>query len=265
MNILSAEINKQNLYISQPPVKTKSSGLKNPNSSLKTSLFYINDLHGQIPKMQRLTAASDAASVNAEKHGVDLLKLSSGDTFIGSDDKRNIAAARFLDIAGIQAQTLGNHEFDITASICGNLLKNSTTQILGMNLNFPDNTSPLSQKVLRSTVIQGNSGERYGLIGVQPSDLGSRLKKKEVLEGITVDDKEQTMKELQEEVNKLKKQGLNKIILLSHEGNSTEKEIAQRVSGIDVILGGHSHDLIEGVTQGENLFYSPSGEPVVIT
>jgi len=265
MNILSAEINKHSSYIPQTPVKTKPSELKNPNSSLKTSLFYINDIHGQIPKMQRLTAASDAASVNAEKNGVDLLKLSSGDTFIGSDDKRNLAAARFLDIAGIQAQTLGNHEFDITASICGNLLKNSTTQILGMNLNFPDNTSPLSQKVLRSTVIEGNSGERYGLIGVQPSDLGSRMKKKEILEGITVDDKDQTLKELQEEVNKLKQQGLNKIILLSHEGNSIEKEIAQRVSGIDVILGGHSHDLIEGVKEGENLFYSPTGEPVVIT
>ena len=85
------------------------------------------------------------------------------------------------------------------------------------------------------------------------------------MEGITIDDKEQTIKELQEEVAKLQQQGVNKIILLSHEGNTVEKEIAQRVTGIDVILGGHSHDLIEGVTPGENLFYSPSGEPVVIT
>ncbi|MCD7779772.1 MAG: 5'-nucleotidase C-terminal domain-containing protein, partial [Candidatus Gastranaerophilales bacterium] len=82
---------------------------------------------------------------------------------------------------------------------------------------------------------------------------------------ITIDDKEQTMKELQEEVNLLKEQGVNKIFLLSHEGNAVEKEIAQTVSGIDVILGGHSHDLIEDVKPGENLFYSPSGEPVIVT
>ena len=266
MNILTVQINRQDLRpFTFSSAKSVPSGLKNPNSTAKTSIFYINDIHGQIPKMSKLTSASYEASINAEKNGADILKLSSGDTFIGTDDKRNLAAAKFLDIAGIHAQTLGNHEFDVTASICGNLLKESETQILGMNLNFPDNNSALSQKVLRSTVVEGGSGEKYGLIGVQPSDMSSRVKNQEVLEGITVDDKEQTIKELQEEVDKLKQQGLNKIILLSHEGNAVEKEIAQRVSGIDVILGGHSHDLIEGVKEGENLFYSPSGEPVVIT
>ncbi len=246
-------------------VPQKAGEYKAPDSVTKTSIFYINDLHGQIPKMQRLTSASVQAGIKAEQTGSDLLRLCSGDTFIGSEEKRNLAAASFLDIAGIQAETLGNHEFDITASICGDLLKKSNTQILGMNMNFPDNQSELSKKVLRSTVIEGESGEKYGLIGLQPSDINERLKEKQILEGITIDDKEQTFKELQEEVNILRQQGLNKIILLSHEGNAMEKEIAQSVDGIDVILGGHSHELIEGVTYGENMFYSPSGEPVIIT
>lgn len=264
MNILAQHISKQNVPVSNPNVSQKSS-LHTPSSKTKTSIFYINDLHGQVPKMERLASASNHAGLNAASNGADILKVCSGDTFIGSDEKRNLAAASFLDIAGIDAQALGNHEFDITASICGNLLKNSKVKTLGMNLNFPNNDSVLSQKVLRSTIVQGDSGEKYGLIGVQPSDLESRIKRKEILEGITTDDKEQTMVELQEEVNKLRQQGINKIVLLSHEGNLVEKEIAQRVSGIDVIIGGHSHDLIEGVTQGENLLYSPTGEPVIIT
>lgn len=267
MNILSQNLGNQG-YINtnnQNPIAQQTIGLKNPNSTTKTSLFYINDLHGQVPKMQRLVSAAQDATLKASQSGADFFKLSSGDTFIGSDDKRNTVAAHFLNTAGIDAQTLGNHEFDITASICGNLLKNSKTNILAMNLNFPDESAPLAQKILRSTVVEGKSGEKYGLIGVQPSDLGHRIKNQGILEGITVDDKDQTIKELQEEVNLLKQQGLNKIILLSHEGNTVEKEIAQSVSGIDVILGGHSHDLIEGVKPGENLFYSPSGEPVVIT
>ncbi len=272
MNILSQTIQNQGLnnYYTGVSNKTQTVNsnvkeLNNPNSTTKTSLFYINDLHGQVPKMQRLVSAAQDANVKAIQSGADFLKLSSGDTFIGSDDKRNTVAAHFLNTAGIHAQTLGNHEFDITASICGNLLKNSKTNILAMNLNFPDQSAPLAQKVLRSTVVEGESGEKYGLIGVQPSDLGQRIKNQGILEGITVDDKDQTIKELQEEVNLLKQQGLNKILLLSHEGNTVEKEIAQSVSGIDVILGGHSHDLIEGVKEGENLFYSPNGEPVVIT
>ena len=186
--------------------KLPDSGLKSPTSTTKTSIFYINDLHGQVPKMQRLVSAGQHAEVVAEQNGADILKLCSGDTFIGSDEKRNIAAASFLNIAGIDAEAPGNHEFDITASICGKLLKDSKTKILGMNMNFPQGSSDLAGKVMRSTIHEGKNGERYGLIGVQPSDIHQRLKKQENLEGITVDDKEQTIKELQDEVNQLQQQ-----------------------------------------------------------
>lgn len=267
MNILNSYIQPAGLSPQSPKqmLTAKPKTFISPNSSVKTSIAYMNDIHRQIPKMPRLVTAFDNAQVYADSKGSDLLKVSAGDTFIGTDRETNAVAAQFLNIAGIQAQTLGNHEFDITASICGDLLKNSKTKLLGMNLNFPDSDSELSKKVLRSMVVEGKDGEKYGLIGIQPTDLVSRIKKKEIMEGITVDDNEQTLKELQEEVDKLKQQGLNKIILISHGGNNFEKEIAQRISGIDVIIGGHSHDLIQGVEQGENLFYSPAGEPVVIT
>ena len=274
MNILSS-------YISQTPKTPPSysaqissynktgtqntNKMHNPNSKTKTTLWYVNDIHCQIPKTERLVSAAHQTAITAEQNGADFLKLCSGDTFIGSDEKRNVAIAGFFNIAGIHAQAPGNHEFDITASKCAELLKNSNTKILGINMNFPDNDNGLSKKVMRSAVHIGKNGEKYGLIGVQPSDINERLKKKAVLEGITIDNKEQTMQKLQEEVQKLQKQGVNKIFLLSHEGNTVEKEIAQNVSGIDVILGGHSHDLIEGVKDGKNLFYSPIGEPVVIT
>ncbi len=238
---------------------------KTSDKNVKTSVFYINDIHGQIPKMERLVSASQIASVEAENSGSGFLKLCSGDTFIGSNKERNMTAAKFLDIAGFDATTLGNHEFDITASVCGDILKNSKTNVLAMNSNFPDSNSELAKKSLRSVIITDNNGEKYGLIGLQPSDITKRIKKNELLSGITVDDLEQTKTELQEEVNKLQSEGINKIFVLSHEGNKAEKEIAQSVQGIDVILGGHSHDIIENVKEGENLLYSPSGEPVVIT
>ena len=239
---------------------------KNQPKVTKTSIFYVNDLHGQIPKMQRLFSAAKHTELLGKQAGADVLKFSSGDTFIGEDVKRNTVASTFLHMADIDAEALGNHEFDITATKCGDLLRNSKTKLLGMNLNFPQPPCSLSQNVSRSTIVQGENGEKYGVIGIQPPDLESRIKDKQrLLDGISVDDENQTIKELQEEVDKLKQQGLNKIILLSHTGNKFEKKIAQSVSGIDVILGGHSHDLIKGVKEGENLFYSPSGEPVVIT
>lgn len=265
MNILNNIFSTQGVSTNPMPASGLKQRMVNPSSVTKTSLFYINDLHCQIPKMQRLVSASKHAGILADQQGADLLRLSSGDTFIGKDEKRNQVAASFLNIADIDAQANGNHEFDITASVCENLLKNSKTKFLGMNMNFPAANTPLAKKILRSTIHVSDKGEKYGLIGVQPSDMNERLKDKSILEGITIDDKDQTIKELKEEVKKLQDQGINKIFLLSHEGNEIEKEIAKSVSGIDVILGGHSHDLIEGVVPGENLLYSPTGEPVVIT
>ncbi len=233
------------------------------SQNVKSSIFYVNDVHGQIPKMEQITNASAQFDSFVKKQNVDGLKLCSGDTFIGKDEKTNITAATFLQTAGIQASTIGNHEFDISVSKLGSIIKDIKTKFLGLNINIPEN-SALKNKVANSTIIEEN-GNKYGIVGLQPIDLNKRIKNKDLLEGVTVDSKEDTIKELQEEVNKLKAQGINKIILLSHVGNTEEKNIAKSVSGIDVILGGHSHDLIEGVKEGENLFYSPTGEPVVIT
>ncbi len=236
-------------------------GSSNPN--VKSSIFYVNDVHGQIPKMEQITNASMQFDTFVKKSKVDGLKLCSGDTFIGKDEKTNQTAAAFLQTAGIQVSTLGNHEFDGSVSKLSKIITNIKTKFLGMNINLPEN-SALNGKIARSTIIEEN-GNKYGIIGLQPIDLNKRIKDKNLLEGVTVDSREQTIKELQEEVNKLKEQGINKVVLLSHLGNTEEKNVAKSVSGIDVILGGHSHDLIEGVKEGTNLFYSPAGEPVVVT
>ena len=75
----------------------------------------------------------------------------------------------------------------------------------------------------------------------------------------------ETLNSIQNEVDKLQQQGINKIFLLSHLGYTLDKIVAKQTQGIDVILGGHSHDLVTGLEEGKNLLYSKTGEPVVIT
>lgn len=239
--------------------------LNQSQNTVKTSIFYINDIHGQVPKMERIASAALAFDT-FEKEGTkktDKLKLCSGDTMIGYDKAINKSAVQFLDTINTTASTIGNHELDESASVFSEFIKNSKTRFLGMNMNFPAN-SVLKSKVSRSIVSEEN-GNKYGIIGIQPPNLSERIKDKTKLDGITFDDNAQTLIELQEEVNSLKKQGLNKIILLSHAGYEADKKTAQSVAGIDVILGGHSHELIKDIKSGENLFYSPQNEPVIIT
>ena len=42
------------------------------------------------------------------------------------------------------------------------------------------------------------------------------------------------------EVDKLLADGINKIIALGHSGFEKDKEVAAKVKGIDIIVGGHS-------------------------
>jgi sulfur-oxidizing protein SoxB len=48
--------------------------------------------------------------------------------------------------------------------------------------------------------------------------------------------------ELQQLVNRIRKKGIKVIVLLSHNGMDVDLKLASRVTGIDAILGGHTHD-----------------------
>jgi sulfur-oxidizing protein SoxB len=51
-------------------------------------------------------------------------------------------------------------------------------------------------------------------------------------------------RELQEKVVEVRAAGARVVVLLSHNGADTDIKLASRVSGIDAILGGHTHDAI---------------------
>lgn len=51
-------------------------------------------------------------------------------------------------------------------------------------------------------------------------------------------------RELQEKVDEVRAAGARVVVLLSHNGADTDLKLASRVSGIDAILGGHTHDAI---------------------
>lgn len=49
---------------------------------------------------------------------------------------------------------------------------------------------------------------------------------------------------LQREVDKLLTLGVTKIIVLGHSGFDTDKEIAKKVRGVDVVIGGHTNTFL---------------------
>ena len=237
-----------------------------------TSWLYVNDIHGKMTKMERIVGMSQEFDVTPpsnwgffdKNNKVSKFKVSSGDIVIGANYKNNQVAGKFLDWCGFLASALGNHEMDVAEP--GNLAKildSSRCKMLAINVETKAN-SPLNGRFEKSIIVD-KDGEKYGIIGIAPSDMFERVKINNSLADIQVKSTEDTINLVKEEVEKIKNQGVNKIVLLSHSSLPNDKRMAKEIDGVDIIFSAHTHDLIKGIKEGENLLYSKSGEPVVIT
>ena len=241
---------------------------KSPNQDkFEISIGYVNDTHGQTNNMMRILSGLKGD-----------LKLSAGDNDIGDEKNKAIhrATYKFLNIADVKATALGNHEMDATQADLIDSLKEYKGDVLTLNMSKDKLENQDIEEVkelgrenllnsLKSSKVVEVKGEKIGLIGTAPVDLLDRLTHPTYHTDCHVHPLEESIQDIQKEVDKLKQQGVNKIILLSHLGHKKDKSVAKETDGIDVIIGGHTHELIKDIKEGENLFYSKSGEPVVMT
>ena len=235
--------------------------------TFELSIGYVNDIHGQVNNMMRILSGLKGD-----------IKLSAGDNDIGDEKNTQIhqATAEFMNKANITATALGNHELDGRQADVTNFIDNTNTKVLAVNFNkcdnwenFEDNLKEygrdnLDERLTKSMIVEVK-GEKIGLVGASPTDLFSRITHPEYHKDCYVSDIDETVERLQHEIDNLKEEGVNKIVMVSHLGYQKDREIAQKLDGLDVIIGGHTHELIEGIKEGENLVYSKSGEPVIIT
>jgi 5'-nucleotidase/UDP-sugar diphosphatase len=81
-------------------------------------------------------------------------------------------------------------------------------------------------------------GQKIGIIGAVTTDTpeiaspGPNIAMEDDIKTITA------------EVEKLKAEGVNKIIALTHVGYPRDKELIAKIPGVDVVVGGHSHSLL---------------------
>ena len=223
---------------------------KSSSKKTYTSIFYVNDLHGKMTNMERLYAIAQQFDSFQPSYQTDKLKLASGDIILGANILANKVAHNFMNWAGFTATALGNHELDVVPPKLSEFMQTAKYKLLGANVTV-DKGTPMDGKITKS-FIEEHNGNKYGIIGIAPSDVLDRVKYNESVEEIHVSDLESTIKSVQEEIDKFKSQGINKIILLSHSGYENDKKIAQSTSGLDVILGAHTHNILENIKEGVN-------------
>jgi len=115
---------------------------------------------------------------------------------------------------------------------------------------------PESGQVFKPYTLRELNGVRVGIIG-QAFPYTSLANPRYMVEDWSFGIRDN---QCQSMVDALRDQGAELVVVLSHNGMDVDLKMAQRVSGIDVILGGHTHD---GVPVPE-IVNSPSGRTLVV-
>ncbi len=194
--------------------------------------------------------------------GAFLLPVDAGDFSCGSAfatlSRTHGAELGLLDAMGFMGTTLGNHELDwgpegTAAVIESGLVEAENISVLASNLEFAaDNPADnametlLGDLILRHRVVEAGNGLRIGLFDLLGE--GAYLLAPHA-EPMTIRDPVETAAEMVELLRD--GEGVDLVVCLSHggvtEGDKVgeDEEIAAAVDGIDVIVSGHTHTLLD--------------------
>lgn len=239
--------------------KTAQTTPKMDTVPLTLSLLHVNDTHAKLEPVYTELKADIDENLKGKRTFVELggfarlwtavdalraqnpnmLFVHAGDVFQGTLYFTQFAGKADLDFLNsmkLDAMTLGNHEFDKGPAILADFAKDAKFPILSCNIDV--SAEPSLKSIIKPYVIKEIGGAKVALIGIITPDTpfisspGKNIKFLDPVESLT------------KVVKELEAQGINKIVVLSHSGYDSDKEIAAKVAGIDVIIGGHSHSLI---------------------
>lgn len=158
-----------------------------------------------------------------------------------------------MDLMGYDCVEIGNHEFDLGDAPLGEVIDQAGFPFLCANIDVSQ-SPPLAGKV-KSHVIINVGGHSVGVFGLVTPYLRmiSSPSEQVVIETDLV-------KTAGEMVAYLKPR-TDLVVALTHLGSKQDVQLAKSVGGIDVIVGGHSHEVLERPIEVEN----PGGAKTLIT
>gem|GEM_PF-441171 len=208
---------------------------------------HLSDIHGVIASqrvdqgvecggMARLATALSRSRQETRDRKATSLFLCSGDMFQGTtvvDGTRGACMIDLFNQLGLVAACVGNHEFDYGADALTQRLTEARFKVITANVRCPD---PVGRLWKPYHVVE-QDGLRIGLVGAtaprtvaEDADQGSRVF--EFLDPET---------SLRSAVRNLKKEGVSLVVALTHTGVDVDRKLAERIEGLDLILGGHTH------------------------
>jgi len=243
-------------------------GIVGAQDSYELTIMHTNDVHGHHePQRNGDGGAARQATVvqQIRAEGGNSLLLDAGDRFTGTlfhVQYRGQDSVQIMNAISYDAIVLGNHEFNEGSEKLAEFVQGLNFPTVSANIDFSED--PYLAGLVAPSVVLDVGGESIGIIGLTaPETVILNLPSKDLvfhdnLAEIT-----------QEQVDSLSAQGIDKIILLSHLGYGPDLEVAQAVSGVDIVVGGHTNTFLSNTYNGAlggypTVLESASGEPTLV-
>ncbi|MGF0522638.1 5'-nucleotidase C-terminal domain-containing protein [Agrobacterium pusense] len=229
------------------------------------NILHINDFHSRIESINKFDSTCSAEeegknecfggaarlltainqtrdALNAE--GKNVLLLNAGDNFQGSlfyTTYKGTVEAEMLNAMKFDAMTVGNHEFDDSEDGLAGFLDKVQFPVVTANV-VATAASKIGDRVKPSIVLEVG-GQKIGIVGAVANDTAELA-----TPGPNITIAEDVAK-ISEQVQKLKQDGVDKIIALTHVGYPRDLEFIAKIPDVDVVVGGHSHTLLSNTDQ----------------
>ncbi|HOK41056.1 MAG TPA: bifunctional UDP-sugar hydrolase/5'-nucleotidase [bacterium] len=217
---------------------------------INIAILHTNDIHGNIgiskaeyvnpdfpPTTGNLASIKTIIKnfnkyINADEY----ILVDAGDFFQGTtigNLSRGEAVIEVFNMVGYDLIVPGNHDFDFGFENLKELINKSKVPFICCNVVDENNNL-----IFKPYLIKEKKGIKIGIIGVLTEEMprlsiGKNISGLKFLNVIT---------ETKKYVELLReKEKCDVIIVVSHLGFEEDKELAKKVSGIDIIIGGHSH------------------------
>lgn len=204
-------------------------------------ILHTNDMHAKIDNLGKLAYLSDSL----RKYNPFVFLVSAGDNFTGNPvvdmvDDIGYPMIDLMNQCGFDLSALGNHEFDMGQEFLEKRIEQASFPFICCNINATGTILHQSQPYV---ILKAGDEINIAFLGIiqlgengLPDSHPSRFTGLKFTDGITTAKDYAWLKE---------KYGI--LIGLSHLGVETDENLALAMPQFDLLIGGHSHTLIDSL------------------
>lgn len=212
------------------------------DKGITITFLHTNDLHAHVMptsiKGKSYGGYARLATLvrKAREKDPNVVLLNAGDTFQGTlyfNTYEGLADAALLTQIGIQAGTVGNHEFDRGPGALATYSGAIGWPLVAANLDLSREPA-LRGKIAKYVVLQ-IGGQKLGIVGADTTETPNISSP-----GPNVDFRD-VVPTVQAAVDELTAAKVNKIVVVTHIGYQEDQEMVRHLRDVDLVIGGHSH------------------------